>query len=771
MDTRRFVRALRTIAFAAVVAFAAACGDSDDDGDGGDSPAPTGPGPENVVAPDAGFRLEVQSVDLSTATPKVTFRATKENGAPIDDLLQEMKNAATTPATFPNTGQLRFTLARLDPDGSYVAYPLSAAGQPDAVRIPRDDAGFAAAVESLGNGTYRFTMPALSPEPTAEQKGRTHTAGVWAARTTVSGGEPHPASSTLNFVPAGGTAELKQVVSNQACNRCHAPTVAAHGGQRLGPQLCLTCHTPQLVDSNAGTSDGVTTAATNNSVDFIVLVHRLHYGADLPGEPYKIASNFGTNGAFTFDKEFINDVRNCTLCHQGEDAGRHLTSVSAGTCKTCHALVNFDTSAAVGTACVADQRDGAACDHPERGGQACTVCHTPDALRTAHTPLSQIAQRYKYEITDVAVKTTASCPAPCDRPTATVRVLDTQTSQPRDLANDATYKTSASSLNVQFGWPSKDYTNDGAQAVATRKAPGQTASVPVVRGGVLQVQSAATGVVAVSGQTGVYEVTSPVAPPSGTASAAAFMDGHPVVAGEEIPVRSEIRYFGVGTNAAQPRRVVVAVEKCDSCHGWVNAHGRNRAENPQVCAVCHNPKASDWLKRQGTTAQGTEESVDFKRLVHGIHSGRMRQNDYVVWGFNPVNAATGGNPGRPITYPSNAEGIPTGFGNCNLCHATDTWRLPLGADVQATTVTDTKNTPTDQADDTGIGAVRAVCSACHDAVDYASTDTALPVCNTLARVNGAACRHSGGTPFGDTTCVGCHQTGGTADIATKHPIQ
>jgi OmcA/MtrC family decaheme c-type cytochrome len=240
-----------------------------------------------------------------------------------------------------------------------------------------------------------------------------------------------------------------------------------------------------------------------------------------------------------------------------------------------------------------------------------------------------------------------------------------------------------------------------------------------------------------------------------------------VLKGQNLPVQSEVKSFGVGGAAAQDRRQVVAVDKCDACHGWVNAHGRNRANNPQVCAVCHNPKATDWRRRQGTDATG-EQSVQFPVLIHSIHSARMRHSDFVVWGFNGANAAAGGNPGAENVFAADPEGIPTTFNDCTICHANDTWKLPLNPDAQPTTVTDTKGTPTNQADDTGIASVKAVCTSCHDATDFANA--ALPVCNTLATVNGAPCKHSGGTGFGDdnATCYGCHQTGASADIAKFH---
>ena len=41
------------------------------------------------------------------------------------------------------------------------------------------------------------------------------------------------------------------------------------------------------------------------------------------------------------------------------------------------------------------------------------------------------------------------------------------------------------------------------------------------------------------------------------------------------------------------RRLVVDIAKCDVCHDVLSLHGNNRTDEPGVCAVCHNPNATD----------------------------------------------------------------------------------------------------------------------------------------------------------------------------------
>ena len=363
--------------------------------------------------------------------------------------------------------------------------------------------------------------------------------------------------------------------------------------------------------------------------------------------------------------------------------------------------MKFDTDPSR-PACTPDRKDTANCSHPVElaQGTQCSGCHNAERIQSQHVSIFTIAAQFQYEVKSVTVGTDR-------KPVVQFDVLDAATKQPRDLENDPAYKDPASSLNVQLGWPSKEYTNDGT--APTTPAPGQPRSISVVRGGAFQ----AATVTKVSGQTGVYEVTSPVALPDGVTSATVFLDGHPVARGENLPVVNEVKTFGASGGDGDARRQVVAVENCNKCHGVLSAHGRNRNGTTQVCVVCHNPKATDWQKRQGTDATG-EQSIDFKVLVHGIHSADISKDPMVVWGFNGANAAKGGAPGTPNEFPGE---IPHGVANCVKCHAGTTYEPPLPAEA-LDTVVDTNNTPLDQSDDKTMGKTQAVCTSCHDQVHF-----------------------------------------------------
>src|SRR5262249_11511201 len=149
-----------------------------------------------------------------------------------------------------------------------------------------------------GDYTYVFKTRAPSGfDPTA-----THTIGVYGSRDLSSFGlEVYFASTTFNFVPNGGNvATVRDIVRTESCNGCHDP-LACHGGSRRGVELCVLCHTPQTTDPDTG-----------NTVDFPVMVHKIHMGSSLlsviAGKPYQIIGFQQSVSDFS-DVEYPADVR------------------------------------------------------------------------------------------------------------------------------------------------------------------------------------------------------------------------------------------------------------------------------------------------------------------------------------------------------------------------------------------------------------------------------------------------------------------------------
>jgi OmcA/MtrC family decaheme c-type cytochrome len=358
MNTWRWGVAAGAFAAAAVLGIAS-CGDDDN---GGAAP------PQISADP---LSLEIQAATVpefaSTARPTVTFRVLDGSGNPID-LEAELATTAFPNLRSPGRAPT-FTLAMLDDHGDYVSYysttrnPASYTYIPDPDVVgsnpPVSEADVKAAnppaprtqataqavatgpnLARVGDRVYQFTFP--PPTSTSGMdRTKTHTVAGWVVRNP-NNFDQDIASGSFNFVPAGGTPQLDQVVVDSTCARCHG-VVQAHGTRR-GIPFCITCHSPQTGDPE-----------TNRTVDFKVMIHKIHYGSGLPSvrqggpsAPYFIVGNAQTvhdwsDVAFPWHDH---GVQHCTVCHTGgEDSGNWRTKPTLQTCTSCHDNVSFtDTS-------------------------------------------------------------------------------------------------------------------------------------------------------------------------------------------------------------------------------------------------------------------------------------------------------------------------------------------------------------------------------------------------------------------------------------------
>ena len=218
-------------------------------------------------------------------------------------------------------------------------------------------------------------------------------------------------------------------------------------------------------------------------------------------------------------------------------------------------------------------------------------------------------------------------------------------------------------------------------------------------------------------------------------------------------------FFAAVTDAAPvPRRKIVDVAQCNSCHHELAAHGGSRRE-VQYCAFCHNPnKANDQRVARFEVPATTAQSVDLKVLIHKIHMGAgLTQQPYVIGGY----------PAPTVTNPA---GTPTDFGAvlypgdpaaCPACHAGATYVLPLGPEVlpslsEVLACTDPSLDPASYCQTRVVSAqtytapTTAVCTACHDApyvLAHAQTNTA---------------------PSGVEACAACHGPQTPWDVQLVH---
>ncbi len=157
----------------------------------------------------------------------------------------------------------------------------------------------------------------------------------------------------------------------------------------------------------------------------------------------------------------------------------------------------------------------------------------------------------------------------------------------------------------------------------------------------------------------------------------------------EKPLESKVIYFAVDGSTPQPRRQVVALERCNKCHGAVRSGPCYNSV--EVCLMCHYPSATD--ERQRPEAERPGESADFRVMIHRIHTGAALQRDYTLWLNGKPHRYSG------VKYPGNRR-------NCAECHIASSERLPLARERLAVASPRSSLNPMPPA--------TAACLGCHD---------------------------------------------------------
>ena len=163
------------------------------------------------------------------------------------------------------------------------------------VLAPQYDVATHSVYEGSGVWAYTFVpaIPALYPAPfndtasfglaDGELQGTalldgTYTVGLGMSWNYMSDGQTLLDTGAATFDVLFGSAPTishREVVANQNCNVCHTE-LRIHGGYRKDVRTCVLCHTAGAEDGNtAGATPGVT-------IEFKVMVHKIHNGAHLP---------------------------------------------------------------------------------------------------------------------------------------------------------------------------------------------------------------------------------------------------------------------------------------------------------------------------------------------------------------------------------------------------------------------------------------------------------------------------------------------------------
>ncbi|MDO8577687.1 MAG: hypothetical protein Q7R50_00705, partial [Dehalococcoidales bacterium] len=158
-----------------------------------------------------------------------------------------------------------------------------------------------------------------------------------------------------------------------------------------------------------------------------------------------------------------------------------------------------------------------------------------------------------------------------------------------------------------------------------------------------------------------------------------------------------VAYFPITDTVAVVRRQVVATEKCNVCHKKMAFHGGGRLNTTAYCELCHNPANVDVPDqvpaRFGGPFNVPPESINFKLLIHRIHTGEDLQNDFTIYRTRGV-------------FNFNEVRFPGDTRNCAKCHVNNSNLLPLPATNANTVAPRELYSP--------LGPAAAACLGCHD---------------------------------------------------------
>lgn len=764
-----------------------------DDGDPGAAGAP-GPGVAPLATSTAlNFTITGASIG---SPPVVNFSVTNQDGVAV--------------AGFAQT-DLRFNIAKLIPGSpskwqSYINRTGTGNSVQGSQERSRTGYPWGTLVDNK-NGTFSYTFAtditsaAANPCPVpctdadgnaldiSYQPSLTHRISIQQGNSALPA-----ANATYDFVPAGGAVSTtREIVSTAKCNACHNK-ISAHGS-RIEAKLCVACHNPGSWDNSV--------AGNTQTVDFKVMIHKIHHGDELPsvldpdGNPATTTKGTYAIGTHDFsDVAFPQDIRNCTKCHDGTSGAANATAngdnwktmPSKAACGSCHDNVYFGTTPSkpyqtvshmsLMPAPVADPADSL-CISCHASGQSAGSIEEKHAL-----PALLKAESAKYRLNILTVTNTA----PGLSPLITFSITNPADGTKYNLKTDT--RLTAGSFSLAVGWNNVDANNTGSTSnpgqPITVGLTGTSAANAVDNGDLTYTVDLATATLGTG-------VTNRVVPVSMTGSGRvalygrAAVDVDPSTAGaERIRIKAGFKDFAITDATPVARRQVVDIAKCDKCHDQLSLHGDSRTDEPGLCVMCHNPSATDVNRRLKTAGLPDpalaldgkkEETVDFKRLIHGVHAAAkttytgatahgFRNKGLVIYGFN-----SSVNDFSHIRFP----GI---LNDCTTCHLTGTyeltgkWEVPTQSGVLGSSIDTAPGASAatlaaqlaDQTDDLNITPTAAVCSSCHDgavAKSHMELNGAL-FSATQATINTGAVLEA---------CAICHGPGRVADVKVIHGVK
>lgn len=611
----------------------------------------------NFVRP--GLIMKVTAAEIATdGTIKAKIKLTDLKGLGLDRL------GVTTPGNV----SVSF-LAAYIPKGKtqYVSYATRTVVSPitgnSATQAGADSGG---TWETTGDGEYTYTFKTKASA--GYDRTATHTIGIYGSRNLSEFELPtNYDDDWFNFVPDGSKVEtVRDVTRTATCNDCH-DELAAHGGSRRSMEVCVLCHTPQTIDPDTG-----------HTMDMPVLTHKIHMGKQLPsvvaGTPYQIIGHNQSVHDYS-TVAFPADARRCSACHDGSATQAvNFNKANRAACGACHDNVNFATGE----------------NHvnlPQVSDNQCTMCHTPEgelefdaSIKGAHTipTFSKELAGIQFEMFRVENGTAGN------KPTVLFAI--------KDKSGKPILPSKVSRLALVLAGPTTDYTSF------------QTGYV----------SEDATKAECNSDATACWYTFNTAIPASAKGTFSVGIEGRQeqkIYEGTlvEQTVRyggvNKVLHFSVDGSEVVPRRTVVTTANCNKCHSFLSLHGENRNQVEQ-CVLCHNPVETDKSRRPA--ADLPAQSVDFRMMVHKIHTGEELGAPYIIYGFGGTKYDF-----SEVRYPAlSPSGSAADRRNCSMCHVNNSQQLPLKSTLSKV------NDPRGYINP--VGPASAACLSCHVSIEAAS---------------------------------------------------
>jgi len=616
-----------------------------------------------------------------------------------------------------------------------------------------------------GDGTYSYTLKmnlkaVTTPVAVTYDAALTHRVGIQFD------GDLSTINELFDWQPSTGATtgiDNRLIVAEEACNGCHGQ-LALHGS-RVDTDYCVTCHNPGTADANSG-----------NTVDFKVMVHKIHRGEHLQevkdGGAYTI---FGYRDAEHDYSEvvFPQDLRNCLTCHDESNlttpqASNWRKQPTIEACGSCHDDVDFATGTNHGGGVQADNKDCIGC-HGE-GSVVSPIDARHTGVMTSIDALRDIVEVSVLEVTVTSAATPSSPPVSGDMDVQ-VKVAMTLDGQPVNRVVE--FGTSTDTVQgAQLGKYGRG-TDNGALAVNWddgtgfqtnhREANFNDCDAAANGSGEFTCTISNLGAIDNSGSTtdvltivtvdllvchddqGDLDSCPVKASGESNADFEERLDQHQV---EVTPTIASFK--GDGTVATSGYdKIGASMTNCQSCHGDKQFH--HGSTDLVQCKTCHN-----------ATRTGFRGLGDLKRHVHRLHSGL----DHDALDDPDANDIVD-------KFPSNVD-------NCNACHATGQFDLPIDKNDRASIAAGPSG-------DVYISPTAVVCGSCHISqrlgkIDPTRGDYMDPAQGTLTKDERATVDHmvQNGAIFGASTfalankaesCSVCHAIGNEFGVDVVHNLK